>query len=74
MKQADENANRKQGSTSVSNSERGSLALEQVLFIGAVVTMSVGLYSFYNDLGTYFSNFSTAAPPTNVGSNSASNN
>ena len=52
--------------------ERGSLALEQVLFIGAVVAMSVGLYAFYNDLGGYFSNFSTASPPSNVGASGSS--
>lgn len=37
--------------------ECGSLALEQVLFIGAVVAMAVGVYSFYGELGQYFSNF-----------------
>ncbi len=53
------------------NNERGSLALEQVLFIGAIVAMSVGLYAFYGDLSTYFSNFQPATPPTNVGGPSA---
>jgi hypothetical protein len=50
-----------------SNGEKGSLALEQVLFIGAVVTMGAGILSFYSDLSTYFTNFTIAAPPTNVG-------
>lgn len=34
--------------------ERGSLALEQVLFIGAIVAMSVGLFAFYDDMRVYF--------------------
>ena len=34
--------------------ERGSLALEQVLFIGAIVAMSVGLFAFYDDMRLYF--------------------
>jgi len=37
--------------------ERGSLALEQVLFIGAVVLLATGLFNFYGDLGTFFDNF-----------------
>lgn len=37
--------------------ERGSLALEQVLFIGAIVAMSLGLFTFYGKLGSYFQNF-----------------
>lgn len=36
------------------NKERGSLALEQVLFIGAIVAMSVGLFAFYDDMRVYF--------------------
>ncbi|MCC6952517.1 MAG: hypothetical protein IT290_00215 [Deltaproteobacteria bacterium] len=47
--------------------ERGSLALEQVLFIGAVVALTSGVYAFYQDLGTYFTNFTLAAPPSNFG-------
>jgi hypothetical protein len=35
--------------------EKGSLALEQVLFIGAIITMSAGLFAFYGNLSTYFS-------------------
>ena len=48
--------------------EKGSLALEQVLFIGAIVLMSVGLYAFYDEIGDYFSNVSLSDAPTNIGS------
>ncbi len=34
--------------------ERGSLALEQVLFIGAIIAMSVGLFAFYDDMRVFF--------------------
>jgi hypothetical protein len=34
--------------------EKGSLALEQVLFIGAVVAMSAGIFAFYQDISGYF--------------------
>ena len=47
--------------------DAGSLALEQVLFIGAVVLLTAGVYAFYQDLGAYFTNFSITAPPTNFG-------
>ncbi len=47
--------------------EKGSLALEQVLFIGAVVALSAGLLVFYNNLSDYFANIGFAAPPTNIG-------
>lgn len=47
--------------------ERGSLALEQVLFIAAVVTMSIGLFAFYGNIRDYFSNISLATPPSNIG-------
>ena len=50
------------------SNERGSVALEQVLFIGAIVAMSAGIFAFYSDLRDYFSNFSVAASPSNVGS------
>lgn len=56
--------------THQTNDERGSLALEQVLFIGAVVTMGAGILSFYDDLSNYFRNFTVATPPTNVGATS----
>lgn len=38
----------------VIRNERGSLALEQVLFIGAIVLMAGGLFFFYNSVGNYF--------------------
>ena len=37
--------------------EKGSLALEQVLFIGAVVLLAVGLGIFYGNLSDFFANF-----------------
>jgi len=52
------------------NSERGSLALEQVLFIGAVVALAAGLFAFYDNLSSYFSGIGFADAPTNVGSES----
>ena len=50
-----------------SRSEKGSLALEQVLFIGAIVALSAGLYVFYGNLSDYFRNVGFSAPPSNVG-------
>ncbi|MBP9838237.1 MAG: hypothetical protein KBC84_05945 [Proteobacteria bacterium] len=50
--------------------EKGSLALEQVLFIGAVVTMSLGLFAFYDNISTYFKNFSISNLPTTVATTS----
>ncbi|MFN8390266.1 MAG: hypothetical protein U0136_08260 [Bdellovibrionota bacterium] len=52
--------------------QRGSLALEQVLFIGAIVTMSLGLFAFYDKLSTYFasvdiSSLQHTVPGTNAG-------
>lgn len=47
--------------------EKGSLALEQILFIGAIVTMSVGIFAFYGDIQQYFTDFSVAGAPQNVG-------
>jgi len=35
-------------------SEKGSLALEQVLFIGAIVAMSACLFIFYDNIRGYF--------------------
>ena len=46
--------------------QKGSLALEQVLFIGAVVTMSLGLFAFYEKLSSYFSNVNVSSLPTDV--------
>lgn len=47
--------------------ERGSLALEHVLFIGAIVALSAGLFAFYNNISDYFANIGFSAPPTNLG-------
>ena len=47
--------------------EKGSLALEQILFIGAIVTMSIGIFAFYGDIQQYFTDFSVAGAPQNVG-------
>lgn len=55
-------------------SEKGSLSLEQVLFIGAIVAMSAGLYTFYDQLHDYFAGFTTAAPSTGVGGNTGIGN
>lgn len=47
-------------------SEHGSLALEQVLFIGAVLTMSVGLFAFYENVASYLRTINIAALPTQI--------
>lgn len=39
----------------MNTNERGSLSLEQVLFIGAIVAISIGLFAFYDSMGNYFS-------------------
>ena len=57
----------------VIDSEKGSLALEHILFIGAVVALSAGLFIFYNNLSDYFANIGFSAPPTNVGGASGTN-
>ena len=46
--------------------QRGSLALEQVLFIGAIVAMSLGLFAFYGKLGSYFQNFDINGIATSI--------
>lgn len=46
--------------------ERGSLALEQVLFIGAIVAMSAGLFVFYDNVADYFRSIDMTALPTSV--------
>ena len=52
----------------------GSLALEQVLFIGAIVTMSVGLIAFYSHLAQYFQDFNVGKAPTiNSGTTTTTN-
>ena len=50
------------------NNERGSLALEQVLFIGAIVAMATGLFAFYGNLSDYFENVGVTDSPQGVGS------
>lgn len=51
---------------SAPSSERGSLALEQVLFIGAVIGMSVGIFAFYDSISNYFKNVNLSNVPTTV--------
>jgi hypothetical protein len=51
--------------------EKGSLALEQILFIGAIVALSAGLFVFYDNLSSYFSSVGFATAPTAVGSQSS---
>jgi len=43
--------------------ERGSLALEQVLFIGAIALVGVGITAFYGKLEGYFQSVDVAANP-----------
>ena len=52
--------------------DKGSLALEQVLFIGAIVALSAGLFVFYNNLADYFANIGFSTPPTGIGGASGS--
>ena len=49
-------------------SEKGSLALEHVLFIGAVVALSAGVFIFYDNLSNYFKNVGFVKSPTGFGS------
>ncbi len=61
----------------VRSEEEGSLALEQVLIIAAIVTMSAGLFVFYDNISNYFRTFNIAALPTGVSispSSSGTNN
>ena len=53
------------------NNERGSLALEQILVIAAIVTMSAGLFIFYDNISNYFRTFNISALPTGVSVSSA---
>lgn len=46
------------------DNEKGSLALEQVLFIGAVIAMSAGVYAFYGNIETYFNGVAMPSSPT----------
>jgi hypothetical protein len=52
------------------SNERGSLALEHVLFIGAIVTMSAGLFAFYDNIADYLRTFNFSSLPTGVPSSS----
>lgn len=56
----------------VTNEERGSLSLEHILFIGAVVALSLGITAFYNNISNYFSNVGFASSPTGIGSGASS--
>jgi len=47
--------------------EKGSLALEQVLFIGAVVAMAAGLFLFYENISGYLSSVGFGTAPVNIG-------
>jgi hypothetical protein len=44
--------------------ERGNLALEQILFITAIVLLSAGVAVFYDNLSGYFQSFSVSKAPT----------
>ena len=48
-------------------SEKGSLSLEHILFIGAVVTMFAGVTIFYDNISNYFRNITFSSSPTNIG-------
>ena len=48
------------------NKERGNLALEQILFITAFVLLSAGVAVFYDNLSTYFKEFSVGSAPTSL--------
>ena len=53
------------------NLEKGSLSLEHILFIGAVVALSIGITAFYNNISAYFSGVGFAASPTGIGTSSS---
>ncbi|MDR2338471.1 MAG: hypothetical protein LBE20_07550 [Deltaproteobacteria bacterium] len=46
--------------------ERGNLALEQILFITAVVLLSAGVAVFYDNLSSYFQTFSVTRAPSQL--------
>lgn len=54
----------------ISSGERGSLSLEHILFIGAVVLITTGLGVFYNNINEYFRNVGFSTAPANLGSSS----
>ncbi len=51
--------------------EKGSLSLEHILFIGAVVLLSAGITTFYTNINTFFSSVSFTDTP-NIGVSGAS--
>ncbi len=58
---------------SILRKEKGSLALEQVLFIGAIVLLAGGLTAFYTNLSDYFTGVSFTSPSTvGIGGSSGS--
>lgn len=46
------------------NDEKGSVSLEHMLFVGAVVAVGAGVLAFYSSVGTYFEEFT---PTTELG-------
>lgn len=48
-------------------SQKGSLSLEQVLYIGAVVAISTGLFTFYGNISNYLENVGFSSSPSNLG-------
>ncbi len=54
-------------------SEKGSLALEQVLFIGAVLTMSLGVFAFYDRIAAYLKTVNVGSLPTEFNTTITSN-
>lgn len=50
--------------------EKGSLSLENVLFIGAVAGIATGVTAFYADINTYLTDVTVSASPTNLGATS----
>jgi hypothetical protein len=50
-----------------SSGERGSLSLEHILFIGAVVLITTGLGVFYNNINDYFRTVGFSTAPANLG-------
>ncbi len=51
----------------VHSDERGSLSLEHILFIGAVVLIAAGLGAFYGRIGNYFNDINLGQA-TDIGS------
>jgi uncharacterized protein (UPF0333 family) len=59
--------------TNIKKNETGSLSLEYILFIGAVVVIAAGLGIFYRSIGDYFARMgnevvSNEIPVINYGS------